>query len=222
MPPMFLLNFLTTTTLFFGLVGHNSFTATQAPVPQVLASKTYSLENRYYVPSVNSVFADNILLTYSYLSGQTQEGQKVDWELVKKPSRYQFELEPGNTFAFHDEIMDQYKDSVVKTTNARFSSKQGFKSDGHLVGDGVCHLASFINFVSTQAGLQVDAPTNHNFAAIPDIDKKFGTSIFYMPGQPTTSNRQNLYVTNTTNKTIAFVFSHTGTSIDVTIESINK
>ncbi len=218
---MFLLNMLTATSMFFGLVGQGSSLVNKAPDPQVLATKTYSLENRYQVPFVNDVFADNILLTYSYLSGQTQENQKVDWDMVKKPSRYQFELEPGKTFAFHDEVMDQYKDTVVKTTNARFSSKQGFKSDGHLVGDGVCHFASFINFVSTQAGLKVDAPTNHNFATIPDVEKKYGTSIFYMPGQTTTSNRQNLYVTNTTDKTIAFVFSHTNTSIEVTIESLN-
>lgn len=218
---MFLLNILTITSLFFGLAGQSDSFSNKTPTSHVLASKTYSLENRYQVPFVNAVFSDNILLTYSYLAGQTQEGQKVDWDVVKKPSRYQFELEPGKTFAFHDEIMDQYKNSVVKTTNAHFSSKQGFKSDGHLVGDGVCHFASFINVVSTQAGLKVDAPTSHNFAIIPDVDKKFGTSIFYMPGQPTTSNRQNLYVTNTTDKTIAFVFSYTGSSFDITIKSLN-
>lgn len=219
---MILLNILTITSLFFGLVKPVTLPAlTKAPAPQILASKTYSLDNRYKVQSVNTVFADNILLTYAYLAGQVQEGQKVDWNAVNKPSQYRFELQPGKTFAFHDQVLDQYKDSVVKTTNARFSSTQGFKSDGHLVGDGVCHFASFINVVSTQAGLKVDAPTNHNFAAIPDVDKKFGTSIYYMPGQPSVSNRQNLYITNTTEKTIAFVFTHTQSSLGITIESLN-
>lgn len=219
---MILLNIFTITSLFFGVIKPLTWpTAATTPTPQVLASKTYSLENRYKVQSVNTVFADNILLTYAYLAGQVQEGQKVDWNTVNKPSQYRFELQPGKTFAFHDQVLDQYKDSVVKTTNARFSSSQGFKSDGYLVGDGVCHFASFMNVVSTQAGLKVDAPTNHNFAAIPDVDKKFGTSIYYMPGQPSVSNKQNLYITNTTEKTIAFVFTHTQTSLGITIESLN-
>lgn len=194
---------------------------TSSGVTRVLAAQDFSLEDRYKVPWVNTVFADNILLTLSYMAGQTKDGQTVDWNKVTQPSRYEFQLKPGETFAFHDQILDQYKSSVVKTTNAHFSSTEAFKSDGYLVGDGVCHLASFINLVSTIAGLSVDAPTNHNFAAIPDVSKQYGTAIYYKPGATDTSSKQNLYVTNTSHKTIAFVFNHTQDSLKIAVEQLD-
>ncbi len=196
-------------------------TAPHSQAPKVLAEQEYSLLDRYKVESVNSVFADNILLTLSYMDGQTKEGQPVNWDQVHKPGQYQFDLKPGQTFAFHDQILNQYKNSVVQTTNAHFNSTEKFKSDGWLIGDGVCHLASFINVVSSKAGLSVDAPTKHDFAAIPDVAKQFGTAIYYVPGEASISSKQNLYVTNTSDKTIAFVFNHTQDSLKIAVEKVN-
>lgn len=181
----------------------------QSPRLEVLASQSYSLKNRYQTESVNTVFADNILLTLSYMSGTTKMGEKVDWEKVRQPNRFHFVLEPGKSFAFHDQVIKEYQDSVVQTTNAHFIWDEGFKSDGWLVGDGVCHLASFINVVAQEAGLEVTAPTRHDFATIPDVEKSFGTSIYFMPGDANLSSKQNLYVKNNTSKPIALVFEHT-------------
>jgi hypothetical protein len=215
---------------FFLLVFHQATSAlhlaqtpvaTQVPTPHILAQQEYSLQDRYKVPSVNTVFADNILLTLSYMDGQTKAGQSVDWEKVRQPDQYTFVLQPNQTFAFHDKVEEQYKNSVVQTTNAHFSSDEKFKSDGWLVGDGVCHLASFINVVSSRAGLAVNAPTNHNFAAIPDVDKKFGTAIYYDPNSSSASSKENLYVTNNSGKPIAFVFQHTQDSLNIAIEEVD-
>ncbi|CAN5309679.1 hypothetical protein BH10PAT2_BH10PAT2_3850 [soil metagenome] len=192
-----------------------------APQPRILASEEYSLTNRYKNTFVNDVFADNILLTLSYMSGQTKVGDTVNWESIHQPTEYHFVLQPGKTFAFHDQILEEYKDSLSQTTNADFSSDEGFKSDGWLVGDGVCHLASFINQVASEAGLQVEAPTNHNFAKIEDVDKKYGTAIYYIAGEKSMSSKQNLYVTNTTDRPIAFVFSHKPTSLEIAVEDLN-
>jgi len=191
------------------------------PTPHVLAREDFSLTDRYSNQFVNDVFADNILLTLSYMSGQSQVGQKVNWDTVHQPSEYHFILQPGQSFAFHDQVLDEYKDSVVKTTGADFSSDEGFKSDGYLVGDGVCHLASFMNEVATEAGLKVEAPTNHNFAKIEDVDKKYGTAIYYIAGEKSMSSKQNLYVTNTTDKPIAFLFNHKTDSLEIVVEDLN-
>src|SRR5258708_23866292 len=87
------------------------------PVPHVLAQQEYSLTDRYGNQFVNNVFADNILLTLSYMNGQTKEGDKVDWDKIHQPGEYEFLLQPGKTFAFHDQVEDQYKDAVALTTN---------------------------------------------------------------------------------------------------------
>lgn len=180
-----------------------------SPSLHVLSHQQYSLENRHPVASVNEVFADNILLTLSYLSGEITKEEEVDWDNVRQPSSTYFILKPGETFAFHDQLLDEYKDSVVKTTNAHFIWDEGFKSDGWLVGDGVCHLASFLHVAAEEAGLEVTAPTRHDFAEIPDVEKEDGTSIYFMPNNVTTSSRQNLYIKNTLAQPVAFVIEHT-------------
>ncbi len=194
---------------------------TVIPAPQILATENYSLTDRYHNTYVNDVFADNILLTLAYMDGQQKAGQPVNWDKVQAPSQSQFTLQPGQTFAFHDQVLPQYKNSVVQTTHADFSSDQGFKSDGYLVGDGVCHFASFLNLVSTEAGLTVNAPTNHDFAKIPDVDKKYGTAIYYDPNSAETSQRENLYVTNNLTKPVTYVFNHQVGSLQIIVEEQN-
>lgn len=173
-----------------------------------LAEKSLSLDNRYSDPWVNEVFADNIVLNLRYLDNAAFErpANKTDFNRVRQPFKTSFTLQPGQTFAFQDATLPELKDKVVKTTNGRFNHEQGFRNSGYLMGDGVCHLASFINQAAREAGLEVKAPVNHNFAVIPDIPAEFGTSIFYMPGSASANSRQNLYVTNNLNSEVLFAF----------------
>lgn len=175
----------------------------------VLSQHAMSLQERYAVPSVNEVFKDNILLTLVYMDGKTGQSS-LNWEEIRKPASYGFTLRPGETFAFHNNVLDQFKGKVVKTTNAHFGLDQGFKSDGYLFGDGVCHLASLLYWVAKDAKLAANAPTSHDFAAIPQIPKEYGVSIYDVPGQASAnaSASQNLYITNTKEHDVTFTFSY--------------
>lgn len=188
---------------------------------KVLSEVTYSLSNRYSNTYVNNVFADNILLTLAYMSGKAKSGEEISWDKVKSLSAAKIVLNPGQTFAFHDTVADEYKDKVVATTNAHFNSTEGYLSDGWLVGDGVCHLASFMYVASKNAGLKSEAPTRHDFANIPDVQKQDGVSIYYSPENPSNSTLQNLYITNNQTKTIAMVFTHKNDLLNIRIEEIN-
>lgn len=180
-----------------------------------LASKTFSLEDRYDVPSVNTVFKDNILLTLKYMDGEIKGKGDISWDKVEAPFHAEFTLKPGEEFAFHDQILPEYKGNVVKTTNAHFNWTDGFKSDGYLTGDGVCHLASFIYWVAKDAGLTAVALTNHNFAKINDVPKEYGVAIYDWPGQFETSARQNLYITNNLDKPVTFMFNYDGNNLTI-------
>jgi hypothetical protein len=180
-----------------------------------LASRSYSMEDRYNVPSVNQVFKDNILLTLKYMDGSVKGKSDISWPEVGKPFHSEFTLNPGNAFAFHDQVLPEFKESVVLTTNAHFNSDDGFKSDGYLVGDGVCHLASFIHWVALDAGLKSVSLARHDFAKINDVPKEFGVSIKYMPGAFANSSRQNLYIVNNKEKPVTFVFNYDGTNLTV-------
>jgi vancomycin resistance protein YoaR len=101
--------------------------------------------------------------------------------------------------------------------NAHFNYDDGFKSDGYLTGDGVCHLASIIYWAAKDAGLAALAPTNHNFATIPEVPKEYGVAIYYIPGSHDTNAKQNLYITNTFDKPVQFAFAYDGTSLTVKV-----
>ncbi len=182
----------------------------------VLTEKTISLEQRYPNKVINDVFKDNILLTLSYLDGDIKSKSEIKWVDIDEPQNYYFSLEPGQSFAFHDQSMKDYK-NIVKTTNAHFNYQEGFKSDGLLVGDGVCHLASLMYWAAKDAGLSALAPTNHDFAKINEVPKVYGTSIYSLPGSFDISARQNLYITNNQNKTVVFVFVYDGTDLKLSI-----
>ena len=183
----------------------------------VLASHSFSLENRYGDSFVNDVFKDNIVLTLAYLNGSVKDKTDISWDKVTSPFSYKFELEPGQEFAFHDQVLPEYKGNIVRTTNAHFNYQDGFKSDGYLTGDGVCHLASIIYWAAKDAGLTAAAPTSHNFAIIPEVPREFGVSIYALPGAFETSARQNLYITNGFDVPVSFEFSFDGASLTVNI-----
>jgi hypothetical protein len=186
-----------------------------------LAQKTMSLNKRYGNTYVNDVFKDNILLSLAYMDGRVHNKSDINWSEIEKPSVYKIELHQGEVFAFHEYILPEYKDKRIMTTNAHFSSYEGFLSDGYLVGDGVCHLASLIKWAAKDAGLSVLAPTNHDFAYIPEIPKEDGVSIYTMPDQPSASSQQNLYIENTFDKPVIFAFDYTNGNLSLTISKSN-
>lgn len=187
----------------------------------LLARHEISLDNRYDNQFVSDVFKNNILLNLAYLDGRVTSQKDIKWNEITKPFQYEFILDPNKTFAFHSDIEDKYKDSLVKTTNAHFSSQEGFKTDGYLFGDGVCHLASLINWVAKDAGLEVEAPTNHDFAKIPDISREYGVSIYSSPFSKGSNALQNLYITNNKGKPVTFKFEYKDNKISVAIVEQN-
>ncbi len=187
----------------------------------LVAQKEMSLDNRYGNKFVNDVFKDNILLNMAYLTGKVNSPKDIRWEEITKPFEYEFKLDPNKTFAFHSDVEDKFADSLVKTTNAHFNAQEGFKTDGYLFGDGVCHLASLINWAAKEAGLSVEAPTNHNFANIPEVPKEFGVSIYSNPGSKASNKLQNLYITNNKGKPISFKFEYRDNKLKVSVLELN-
>lgn len=173
-----------------------------------LAQRSISMNVRHEDTYVNGVFKDNILLSLAYMEGRVRTKSDIDWQKIKKPFSYELVLNPGEIFAFHDYVLPAYKDKRVVTTNAHFGAYEGFLSDGYLVGDGICHLASLINWAAKDAGLSILAPTNHDFAPIPEIPREQGVSIYLGPNQPAASAQQNLYIENIYNKPVIFAFDY--------------
>lgn len=163
----------------------------------------------------NQIFADNILLALHYLKNDVQNPQ-IDWEKTREPFKVSFTLNPGQMFAFHKNVAPEYIDSVVKTMNSRFYTDEGYKSFGGLGGNGVCHLASLINWVASEAGLEVISPVDHNFFPIPGVPKTYGTSIRYAP-EGGNSQNQNLYVKNNLDVLVTFVFEAHSNSVDLKV-----
>lgn len=176
-----------------------------------LASHSMSLENRYGNDFVNGVFKDNILLALNYTSGAVKDKEDVNWDEVRKPFHFDLSLNPGEGFAFDDKILPEYKDKITKTTNSHFVSYEGYKSDGWLIGDGVCHLASLIHWVAIDAGLTSISLRNHDFANIPEVPKEYGVSIM------SSDANQNLYIINNLDKPVIFSFDWDGTNLTVSV-----
>lgn len=192
------------------------------PSEHLLAEKEISLEKRYENKFVNDVFKDNILLNIAYMEGKIAKKDEIDWKEVKKPFKYRFQLPSGKTFSFHEDVLPKYRDSVVLTTKAHFNFQEGFKSDGYLTGDGVCHLASLIYWAAKSAKLDAYAPTNHDFAQIPQISKEYGVSIYNVPGQTSSNEMQNLYITNNLKNPVLFKFDYNGEELKISILEIKE
>jgi hypothetical protein len=183
----------------------------------VISNKEISMEYRYPVPSVSQVFKDNILLNLAYLDGKVKNAGEIKWDEVDKPFHTEFTLKPNEAFAYHEAILPEFKDKVVVTTNARFNKQDGFKTDGYLYGDGVCQLASLINWVAREANLAVTQYTNHDFAAIPEVPKQYGVAIYLDPNNLASSARKNLYIVNNKEKPVTFHFDYRNGKLTVTV-----
>lgn len=178
--------------------------------PTVLAEHRISLENRHETESVNQVFKDNILLTLSYLDSRVKDKSEINWDSIGQPLRTGFTLKPGEKFAFHDKTLADYSKNLVQTTNAHFIGQEGFKSDGYLIGDGVCHLASLLYWVAEDAGLTAYSPSNHDFAPINEVPKEYGVGIL------SPNPLGNLYIVNTLDRPVTFSFDWDGENLTIT------
>lgn len=188
------------------------------PEPQTLASREMSLENRAMPGSfMNNVMKDNILLTIGYMRGIIHNPSKVNWDEVRKPFTYTFELKSGKSYAFQKDALPEYADSIVKTIDVNFGGQDGYKHDGYLMGDGVCHLASLFYWAAKDANLDATAPTNHNFMAIPEVPKEYGVSIYSIPGESSANAQQNLYIKNDTANTIMFEIAYDGEKLETKV-----
>ena len=152
---------------------------------EVLAEHFLDLNTRSASDQINEVFKYNILLAINYYD-------------------YYFFLEPEEVFAFHANIRPEFADLPVKTGWTYYTAKEGYRTILGLPGNGVCHLASLMNWVASEAGLEVTAPVNHSFAPIPGVPKEYGTSIKYLP-QGGNAQNQNLYIKNTLGFPVKFV-----------------
>lgn len=188
---------------------------------QVLSSKELSLTNRHKAQAINEVFKKNILLNLAYLNESVRDKSDVNWKTVDQPFVFSMTLNPGETFAYHDDVLSKYEDSVVKTTNSYFNEGQGFISSGFLFGDGVCHLASIINWAAQDAGLSVEVTKLHSIAPIPDIPDKYGVSIYTIEGVKGSGARNNLYITNTKEVPVTFHFNYQNNQ-DLIVEVIQN
>lgn len=190
------------------------------PTEHPIAQREISLSNRQPDSWVNDVFKDNILLNLAYLKNP-QHTNKPNWDEVRQSFQFEFKLEPGQTFAYHEDVLPRYLGKVTQTTNAHFNAQEGFRTDGYLFGDGVCHLASLINWVAKDAGLEVAAPNNHDFAKIADIPKEYGVSIYNYPGRTASNAQENLYITNNKNKPVSFKFEYNGEKVKISVLEYN-
>lgn len=213
-----MLNTALTSIAIISMLELASPVASFEPQPIVLSERELSLQNRHPVESVNEVFKDNILLNMSYL--KSEGNSNLNWDEVRKPFKYEFKLEPNQTFAFHEDVLDEYKGKVSVSTNAHFNSSEGFKNSGYLVGDGVCHLASLMYLAAKTASLDTKALSNHDFAAIPDISREYGVAIYNEPGSPNVGANQNLYITNNKGNPVLFKFEYLDNKLKLSIVEV--
>ncbi len=215
------LKVLSTTPVSSAVLNYPLYTnSTQAG--QLLASREIGLYNRYPDAYVNGVFRDNILLNIAYMFGKVNDPEEINWDNIRKPFHYELRLNTGEIFAFHEDVLDNYKGKISKTTNAHFNAQEGFKSDGFLYGDGVCHLATLINWAAAGTGLTVQAPTRHDFAPINAIPREYGVSIYYYPGTHYTNSVQNLYIKNDFSVPVILTFDYSNDTLKVSVIKDNN
>lgn len=188
---------------------------TESITDKVIGEKQFSLENRHAVKSVNEVMKKNILLNLAYLNGSVTKRFEIDWNKVASPFHFEKTLKAGETFAYHEIVRKEYTGKVAFTTNTSFNASDGYLTDGYLYGDGVCHIASLINWAAIDAGLKTVVPKDHrSVGSIPDVPDDYGVSIYKDAGKNSGANN-NLYITNTKDREVKFHFEYDGTNIKV-------
>lgn len=109
--------------------------------------------------------------------------------------------------------------------SSKFFMDEGYLALAGLGGNGVCHLASLMNWVAKearlqmpsaladggQAGLDVLAPVNHDFYPVPGVPKENGTAILSQSAQ------QNLYIKNNKDYPVSFEFKADANNVELKI-----
>lgn len=204
----------------FLLIGNALIFKDISPKGQTMAKTSMNLENRAMPGSLMAeVMRDNILLTTAYMRGIVPDRSNIDWDEVRKPFDYTFTLKPGEVFTFQKDAFSEYEAGVVKTVDVNFGAQDGYKHDGYLMGDGVCHLASLLYKAAKNAGMHTYAPTNHDFMAIPEVEREYGVSIYSIPGEKAANSQQNLYIKNDKNGPIEFKIIYDGNVISIKVIS---
>lgn len=181
------------------------------PIPreEILAEHVLDLEERLpNSESGNEVFKYNILLALKYIEGNTN---------LDEPFVTEVELQPGEVFAFQENLLSEFENKTVKTGWSKYVAQEGYKPLAGLYGNGVCHLASLINWVASDAGLKVTAPANHNFWPVPGVPKEYGTSIRYLADGGWKTQNQNLYIENPFNHSVKFIFEASDEEVDLKV-----
>lgn len=178
--------------------------------PKIMARQKLDLTILGYGQAATDILADNIRLNLHYFKGDPRAVKNL-----REPFTFSFTLEPGEVFAYHDQVLAEFKNATIKTQPSHFSNAEGYKTLT-LPGSGVCYLASLINWAASDAGLKVIALVNHDFETIPGVPRKYGTAI-YFDGATETSRRQNLYVVNNLDAPITFQFEVTPTEVILAI-----
>lgn len=172
---------------------------------ETVASQSIDLSYRYPEQGISEGFKENILIAVDYLN-KINDGVII--------------LNPNEVFSFHKNILPEYANYKIVTQESGFIVKDGYKTVAGLGGNGVCHLASLMNWAAQEAGLEVRSDVNHDFAAIPGIDPKYGTSIKYIPSGGLNSQRQNLYIKNNKDYQVWFLFELEGENLRFSILKI--
>ncbi len=180
---------------------------------KALASHDLDLTQREADPGINQGFADNILLALHYLKGDVGT-LPIDWNKIRESATIEFTLQPGEVFAFHDNVLAQFTNPKV-TLNSKFITTEGYLAVAGLGGNGVCHLASLINWVAKDAGLETTVKANHDFAPVVGVPREYGVSIM------STSPEQNLYIRNDQAFPVVFRFIIDQQNIKLTIIQAN-
>lgn len=198
----------------------------------VLARQELDLNNRYPVNSVNEVFSDNIILYLHYMNGSvtsvldteksTANRRIIDWEKARKPLAFSLTLSPNEVFVFHPDVLKEFDEKNLTIVDTSFGSTDGYRFIAGLWGNGVCHIASLINWVSKEAGLTVTSKVNHDFAVINGIEKKFGTAIYYLEGSNWSNQAQNLYIENPYSFPVTLNFTVVDSKVVLTITAIGQ
>lgn len=204
----------------FLLVGNALLFKDITPHAHTMANTNMGMENRAMPGSfMAETMRDNILLTTAYMRGIVHDRSNIDWNEVRKPFEYTFTLKPGEVFTFQKDVLPEYESSVVKTIDVNFGAQDGYKHDGYLMGDGVCHLASILYKAAKDAGIHAYAPTNHDFMPIPEVEREYGVSIYSIPGEKTANAMQNLYIKNDKSEPVKFRMVYDGTKLSVEVIS---
>lgn len=216
---------LTTSLLLTPAGSSTTFTAGQAAclvdkTKLVLSTGRMDLSYRYPIENTSKVFTENVLVNLYHLSrlNKSEDAQiPQDFKFQENvPASFSLTLQPGEVFAFHDRVLNQYKDSKIIAPEGGYRPQDGYILLGGLYGNGVCHLATLMNYVAQHSGVEVTSLTRHDFAPVPGFDREYGTSI----STGNAPEKQNLYIKNDKEMPLELKFDLQGNELVFTISLV--